>query len=281
MHNNKSADNITFHNYCDIDTPLFCRFHSGGSALHRNVDFYEFCIITGSYRCLYQGQSTLVQTGTILFFKPGESYALLQSSPNSHHYSFIAKIPFFEEYCKTNLPNYEEILTSAFRETELLGVQFAYLSYLCDTLISTELPEQLLFAKHLFSSIAFSCFCTLPKSFPNFSTNVYAKDLLQRLNSFQFLNKEISEWYDYYPVSQTALINDFRKLTGYTIVQYRNKKRMEHAANMLTNSTYSVTAIANMLNISSLGYFSQQFKKQYGVTPTEYQQLHSLDEKPE
>lgn len=80
--------------------------------------------------------------------------------------------------------------------------------------------------------------------------------------------------YAYYPLSQTALINDFKKLTGYTIVQYRNIKRMEYVADSLVKSNYSVTAIANTLNISSLGYFSQQFKKQFGMTPTEYQQQH-------
>lgn len=80
--------------------------------------------------------------------------------------------------------------------------------------------------------------------------------------------------YAFYPLSQTALINDFKKLTGYTIVQYRNIKRMEYAADYLVKSNYSVTAIANALNISSLGYFSQQFKKQFGMTPTEYQRLH-------
>lgn len=279
MRSHKPIEMVTFQTYCDCNVPMFCRFHAGESTMHCNTDFYEFCIITGSYRYVYQEQSTTVHTGTILFFKPGESYALLQNSPNSHHYSFIVKIPYFKEYSKTHLPNSEEILSSPFWENELLGVQFTYLSYLCDTLIATKISDHLLFAEHLLSSIAFSCFNTLPKTHPNYSTNVYAKDLLQRLNSFQFLNRDVSEWYNYYPVSQTALINDFKKLTGYTIVQYRNMKRMEHAANMLTNSTYSVTAIANMLNISSLGYFSQQFKKQYGVTPTEYQQIHSSEQK--
>ena len=85
--------------------------------------------------------------------------------------------------------------------------------------------------------------------------------------------------YAYYPLSQTALINDFKKLTGYTIVQYRNIKRMEYAADFLIKSNYSVTAIANTLNISSLGYFSQQFKKQFGLTPTEYQQQYRKKEK--
>ena len=77
--------------------------------------------------------------------------------------------------------------------------------------------------------------------------------------------------YNDYPVSSTTLIRDFKKLTGKTIVQYRNAKRMEYAAQLLEEENYPITMIANMLNISSLGYFSKQFQSYYGMTPKQYQ----------
>lgn len=268
-----------FHTICPYDAPCFCHFLSGESKPHYHADYYEFCIITGSYRHVFEKSSSLVHTGTLLFIKPGETHALLENSPNSHHYSLIVKDSYFKEYCSKYFTDVEALFSEPELTRDLPGVQFSYFSYIGDSIFSSHHPDNAPLTEHLLSSLIFACLHSImpirPSYLtPNYSTKVYAKDLFQRLNSFQFLSRDVSEWYDYYPVSQTALINDFKKLTGYTIVQYRNMKRMDFAANLLLNSNYSVTAIANMLNISSLGYFSQQFKEHFGMTPTEYQALH-------
>lgn len=270
---------VHFHMLCPYDTPVFCAFHPGDLPSRYNEDFYEISIITGSYRHIYKSTSSLVHTGTLLFYKPGEQHALLQDSKTSHHYSLIVKDSYFEAYCKRYLQDSNFILSKSFIETKLPGVQFTYFSYIADSIVSSPITEHIPLIEHLLSNLLFACVHTVPASTPGYSNNVYARDLLQRLNSFQFLGMDVADMYAYYPLSQTALINDFKKLTGYTIVQYRNIKRMEYAADSLVKSNYSVTAIANTLNISSLGYFSQQFKKQFGMTPTEYQQQHRLQNK--
>lgn len=278
MHSHET-NAVQFHMLCPYDTPVFCTFHPGSLPSRCNVDFYEINIITGSYRHTYENSSSLVHTGTLLFYKPGQPHALLQDSKTSHHYSLIVKSSYFEEYCNRHLLNPEQILSSTFIETKMPGVQFTYFSYLADSIVSSPIPENFALVEHLLSNLLFACMHVIPASTPGYSNNVYARDLLQRLNSFQFLGMDVADMYAYYPLSQTALINDFKKLTGYTIVQYRNIKRMEYAADFLIKSNYSVTAIANTLNISSLGYFSQQFKKQFGMTPTEYQQQHRAQKK--
>ena len=273
------ASEVYYHMLCPYDTPVFCTFHPGTLPSRYNADFYEINIITGSYRHIYGNNSSLVHTGTLLFYKPGQVHALLQDSKTSHHYSLIVQASYIEEYCNRHLQNPEQILSNSFIEAKMPGVQFTYFSYLGDSIISCPITEHLALIEHLLSNLLFACVHIIPASTPGYSNNVYARDLLQRLNSFQFLGMDVADMYAYYPLSQTALINDFKKLTGYTIVQYRNIKRMEYAADSLVKSNYSVTAIANTLNISSLGYFSQQFKKQFGMTPTEYQQQHRKKDK--
>lgn len=268
------TNKVNFQMLCPYDTPVFCTFHPGALPSRYNTDFYEFNIITGSYRHIYENASSFVHTGTLLFYKPGQVHSLLQDSKTSHHYSLIIQAAYFEKYCKQHLQNPEQILSKTFVETKMPGVQFTYFSYLSDSIVSAPFTEHVVLVEHLLSNLLFACMHTIPASTPGYSNNVYARDLLQRLNSFQFLGMDVADMYAYYPLSQTALINEFKKLTGYTIVQYRNIKRMEYAADSLVKSNYSVTAIANTLNISSLGYFSQQFKKQFGMTPTEYQQQY-------
>ena len=90
MHSHET-NAVYFHMLCPYDTPVFCTFHPGALPSRCNVDFYEINIITGSYRHIYENTSSLVHTGTLLFYKPGQPHALLQDSKTSHHYSLIVK----------------------------------------------------------------------------------------------------------------------------------------------------------------------------------------------
>lgn len=263
-----------FSNHCSYDTPFFCHYGTKGLELHCHVDFYEFCIILGgSYKHVCDGIQTICKTGHLLFFSPGESHSLIANDPHSYHYSFIIRESFFIDFCKQRNRNAEQILSVPYVIKKTPGIQFSYLSQLASSLVYSVSPELHSIAELFLSNILFACFESIPESSakPN---KIYAVDLFQRLNNYEVLEAEISELYQNYPLSRTALINDFKELTGYTIVQYRNIKRMEYAAHLLADTNYSVTDIISMLNLSGLGYFSKQFKKQYGVTPKQYQLSH-------
>lgn len=262
-----------FNTLCPHDIPMFCRFHPGTLRPRCNMDYYEFCVITGSYRRIYKNHTHILSTGTLLFLRPGETHTLLENSPTSHFYSFIIKSSYFTDYCRRNVARPEQFLTTTYIEKELPSVQFSYFSYLADSIVYSDITKSVPHMEHFLSNMIFACSLSIIHP-SEFTSSTCAKDLLQRMNGYQLLNIDVAQIYEYYPLSQTALINDFKKLTGYTIVQYRNIKRMELAADMLVRTNYSVTAIANSLNISSLGYFSQQFKAQHGMTPKEYQNMH-------
>ena len=61
------------------------------------------------------------------------------------------------------------------------------------------------------------------------------------------------------------------------MLEYRNKKKMEYAAHLLQKDNYSVSSVADKLKISCQSYFIRQFKKQFGVTPKQYQMLYRKD----
>lgn len=270
---NSTPEMHYFHLHCSADIPFFCHFSSVGSVYHYHADFYEFClIVSGSYKNIYCNQESHCDIGQLLFFAPGQSHELNADSPNSHHYAFIVKESYFREYCKKHLDQAEQICSTSFIAKKLSGSQFAYISQLTSSIAYSISTERFPIANHLLSTLAFACFETLPDTTAN-SNKIYAVDLLQRLNNYQILNIDVKNMYADYPISQSVLISDFKNLTGYTIVQYRNLKRMEYAANLLSEANYSVTDIASMLNISCPGYFSEQFKKIYGMSPKQYQIL--------
>lgn len=75
-------------------------------------------------------------------------------------------------------------------------------------------------------------------------------------------------------LSQTQVINIFKKTFNMTPYQYFSKKRIEIAASMLLNSNMQIKEIAEQLNYSDQPYFSNAFKKVMGVSPENYRKMN-------
>lgn len=263
-----------FHYHCNYDTPFFCNYGHKGLEMHCHLDFYEFCIIvSGSYEHIYNNKKDTCKTGTLMFFSPGETHSLIEASPNSYHYSFIVKREFFENFCKQHQHNSAEILSTPSCIKKTTGVLFTYICQLASHLTYTANQSLLPLVNSFLFNILFACFDTMPIATADMN-KIYAVDLSQLFNSYMGLDEDISNLCKNFPISRTALIQDFKDLTGYTIVQYRNIKRMEYAAHLLLEANYSISDICNMLNIENPSHFSKQFKKKYGVTPKQYQLQH-------
>lgn len=71
-------------------------------------------------------------------------------------------------------------------------------------------------------------------------------------------------------MSTCWFIRSFRELTGSTPLQYILSIRIANALNLLDGTDYSVTEIASIVGYDNPLYFSRLFKKQIGLSPSEY-----------
>lgn len=72
----------------------------------------------------------------------------------------------------------------------------------------------------------------------------------------------------------------FKTETGYTLTDYVNMKRMEHAAYLLANTYMPVSTIAQSCGILDDNYFTKLFKRYHQKTPTQFRQEHYTLRKP-
>lgn len=71
----------------------------------------------------------------------------------------------------------------------------------------------------------------------------------------------------------------FTHETGLSIQEYYNKKRFEKAVDLLKKSELSITQIAEDMQYQSIHSFSKAFRKNFGISPTEYQILYKKNNK--
>lgn len=62
----------------------------------------------------------------------------------------------------------------------------------------------------------------------------------------------------------------FKKHTGKTIKEYLNAKRLKKTEELLKSTNLTITEISARTGFNNITYFNRLFKKQFGMSPTEY-----------
>ncbi len=90
-------------------------------------------------------------------------------------------------------------------------------------------------------------------------------------------NLTLNEIADSVGVSVSTLKKAFLKESGGGVNHYYIKMKLSRAAEMLSSSSLSVSEIAERVGFASQFYFSEQFKKNYGMPPIEYRKKQRDD----
>jgi AraC-like DNA-binding protein len=73
-------------------------------------------------------------------------------------------------------------------------------------------------------------------------------------------------------ISRTKLYYKIKGLTGETPSNFFRTYKLNRAAELLKSGKYTVAEVADKCGFSTQSHFSVVFKKQFGVTPTEYKE---------
>ncbi len=113
--------------------------------------------------------------------------------------------------------------------------------------------------------------------------NVIQLDTFRRkllVNAEEYMRTHFSEELnienvaDYLSIDRRYLYKLFKKYSGISPKQYLNNIRISRATELLLNSELSITEIAQIVGYKDSLQFSTFFKKQTGMSPKKYRELH-------
>jgi AraC family L-rhamnose operon transcriptional activator RhaR/AraC family L-rhamnose operon regulatory protein RhaS len=76
-------------------------------------------------------------------------------------------------------------------------------------------------------------------------------------------------------MSKRSFIRNFRAAIGTSPIAHLIQMRVNHAASLLRHTGQSVTEIAFQVGFSDSNYFTRQFRRILGITPSKYRQQHA------
>ena len=81
-------------------------------------------------------------------------------------------------------------------------------------------------------------------------------------------------------MSVSWFLRNFKQVTGMSPMHYILMNRINNATSLLETTDYNIAEISAIVGYENPMYFSRLFKKQKGVSPTDYRKLlhdHSVE----
>lgn len=107
------------------------------------------------------------------------------------------------------------------------------------------------------------------------STNHHDSDFLKKLTDLIEKNighpdMDVSFIASSFSMSQSTFYNKLKKLTGKSPVEFVINYRMRTAAKMIVEENMNMTEIMEVIGIESHAYFTNAFKREFGMTPSAF-----------
>ena len=250
---------------------LTCRFDRNNWHILHNHDFWEIMIVTnGTYRQTINANELIIQKNTALLIKPSDIHCLHPGKFEDSHINICLNCDFMRSVCDffdCNL--YDRLLISSPKPLYLSTSQVNNISDIIQELQfypSNKQPDAI-------KRLLLSFFLNLYQVQFHLKGNEHSdelKNVFRIISLPENINITVQELAERTGYSYSHFAKMFKSVTGITATEYLTKNKMEYAAYALTKLKTPILQLAMDLGYSSLGYFTNLFKKYYGVCPSEY-----------
>ena len=240
-------------------------FASRGRRIHRpegRRDWLLFYVAKGSETFELQ-TLTVADSGSFIIFRPGE--AQLHSSIEYEKSEFY----YIHFNLSEDLSAFGLETNKVYRSSSGASVCEAFEEIILELQMKLKLYSVTTAAKLV------SLLCTLKR---NSVTSHFSTSDEQGKIAFavQYINRNfrdpltLSDYAKSVGMSKFHFLRKFREVTGTSPIAYRNNLRLSLAKEMLRDESLSIGEIAEAAGYSALSCFTDAFKQDTGVSPTEY-----------
>ena len=100
--------------------------------------------------------------------------------------------------------------------------------------------------------------------------NELLNDILLYIDNNIYEKISVSTLCEHFCISTSMLHSLSRKNMNNTAKNYINELKLSKSKELIRNSTHTLSEISEMLDFSSIHYFSKKFKSYFNISPTEY-----------
>lgn len=246
-------------------------------------DFWEFVYADKGDITVYADNETyLLKQGSVIFHKPNEwhnVYANAEVAPNVAIVSFECTsdaMEFFENKTLTVGQEQKAIISKIITEytgafsTSLDNPYTTRLVRKTNPVFGSEQLVRQYIAEFLISFLRQNA-PALQRSLLNINRE---NSLLNMLVNYMLDHMTdtitIDELVRYSGSNKTTIAAVFKNSFGMSVMEYFISLKIDLAKKYLREGNYNISQISEILGYSSIHYFSRQFKKETGMSPTEY-----------
>lgn len=102
--------------------------------------------------------------------------------------------------------------------------------------------------------------------------NSIVSTLCHILDNYFYLNLKIDDLAKKLSLSNSSICHIFKKEMGTSLIEYKIKKQIEEAKNLLIITDMTILEICNAVGFKNSSYFSKIFKNHEGMNPKEYRE---------
>ena len=263
-------------------TKNFFVHYTSGPYLERHChSYWEFTIIS-SGKVLHKIGSLerIVDENTLLVIRPDDAHSLNNATNQEIE---CINIGVRSEVLKTILSSlspdlYQNLLEGPFVEIKISKSSTIYFLNMFNKLHTTINDEHA--SSDMLSTMFISVirellsFNNKSKQTKNYSPTV--NEFIEYMRKPENLTLSITDIIKDMNYSHCHIIRLFKKETGTTPSQYFLKIKLNYARNLLETTNLSVLDVASTVGFSSLGHFTEVFKKQYSLPPANYRRKWSI-----
>lgn len=135
---------------------------------------------------------------------------------------------------------------------------------------SAKLPGYELLARAGLQQLLYEIFLHVKRQHQNHAVAIKVEKVIQHMREHLGERLTLAELSDLVHLSTYYLTRVFKQTTGYTVIEYFNKLKMDKAKELLLDSDKKIKEVALQLGFADEFYFSRTFKRTEGISPSEF-----------